>query len=109
MQDNCHAYPMLARIALDILPIQASLVSCECLFSSSKLTAIDQHSWLGSEKFEQLQVLKNAWHGSIVDLMAWNSDEIEEVTVQETREYEDLLQIDKENTELDNNLFYLND
>jgi hypothetical protein len=36
LQDNCHLYPTLGRIALDVLPIQASSVPCKHLFSAGK-------------------------------------------------------------------------
>ena len=38
-QDHSVLFPTLARIALDILPCQASSVPCERLFSASKQTA----------------------------------------------------------------------
>jgi hypothetical protein len=70
---------MLARIALDVLPSQASSVPCERVFSSSKLTAIDQRARLKAEVFEELQILKVAWCAHIVDLSRLNSEEVEEV------------------------------
>lgn len=76
-------YPTLARIALDILPIPASSVPCERLFSAAKEIADDRCSRLGSKKFEELQIMKFAWRNSIADLAAWNSDEIEEINIGE--------------------------
>ncbi|KAF9478524.1 hypothetical protein BDN70DRAFT_789800, partial [Pholiota conissans] len=51
-------YPLLYRIALDILPIQASAIPCEHFFSSSEQTDTDRRSNLSMFKMEELQVLK---------------------------------------------------
>ena len=45
-------------MALDILPIQASAVSCECIFSLSKETCDAHHSWIDPILMEALQLLK---------------------------------------------------
>ncbi|EKM48247.1 uncharacterized protein PHACADRAFT_70898, partial [Phanerochaete carnosa HHB-10118-sp] len=50
-------YPTLARMALDILGIPASSVSCERLFSRAKLVNTDRRSSLGSDIFEALEAL----------------------------------------------------
>jgi len=84
-QNHATEYPTLAQIALDYLLSQAFLVPCECLFSATKQTAIDRHAHLSVEKFEQLQVLKFAWHGDIPDLAAAN-EEIEEVDLTQYNE-----------------------
>ena len=39
---HAHLYPTLARIALDVLPSQASSVPCEQLFSGTKQIATDR-------------------------------------------------------------------
>jgi uncharacterized Zn finger protein len=83
----------LARIALDILPSQASSVPCERVFSSSKLTATDRRARLKAETFEQLQMLKAAWRAEVVDLSQLNSEIVEEVPDQE---FEDLFLADEE-------------
>ncbi|KZT31303.1 hypothetical protein SISSUDRAFT_974790, partial [Sistotremastrum suecicum HHB10207 ss-3] len=72
-------YPILARIALDVLPVQASSVACERLFSSGKHTASDLRSRLGADKFEQLQLLKFAWKKSLIDLASENAMYEEEI------------------------------
>ena len=67
-QINQHLYPTLARIALDVLPSQASSVPCERLFSNGKLIATDHRARLGSDRFEELQIVKSAWKDVVVDL-----------------------------------------
>jgi hypothetical protein len=60
-------YPTLAKIALDVLPAQASSVPCEHLFSAGKEIAVVRRVQLGVDRFEQLQVLKFAWRKGLVD------------------------------------------
>lgn len=72
-------YPTLARIALDILPIPASSVSVERLFSRCKQVSTDCRSRLGPELFEWLQCLSHYWRKDIVDYARSNSAEVEEV------------------------------
>jgi len=57
-----------------------------------KLIVTDSHSRLGDNLFEELQIMKHAWKDDIVDLAAWQSQEIEDV--QDTSLYETLLQED---------------
>ena len=78
-------------MALDILPIQASSVPCEHLFLSSKQVATERRARLGSNRFEELLIMKSAWHGTTVDWAAINSAEVEEVDL---AEYEELLEAD---------------
>lgn len=56
-------YPLLYRIALDVLPVQASAVPCERVFSSSKETDTNRRANLSPEKMEQLQILKYGFRG----------------------------------------------
>ncbi|KIK78645.1 hypothetical protein PAXRUDRAFT_163427, partial [Paxillus rubicundulus Ve08.2h10] len=51
-------FPLLYRIALNVLPAQASAVPCERVFSSGKETDTDQRSNLSPETMERLQILK---------------------------------------------------
>ncbi|KAG8753668.1 hypothetical protein FRC11_007210 [Ceratobasidium sp. 423] len=55
-----HIYPLLYRIAMDVLPIQASSVSSERAFSSSKMTCTRERNRLSVSTMEALQVLKHA-------------------------------------------------
>src|SRR6202522_4153291 len=93
-QNNAKLFPTLARIALDVLPSQASSVPCERVFSGSKLTATDHRARLGSQLFEELQLMKGSWRGLTVDLAQLNSDIIEEIF----DDGEDLLLADEELT-----------
>ncbi|KIL54327.1 hypothetical protein M378DRAFT_47482, partial [Amanita muscaria Koide BX008] len=66
--DNAKLYPTLARIALDVLPSQASSVPCERAFSSAKLTGTDRRSRIKAEFFEILQILKATWRDNLINL-----------------------------------------
>ncbi|KZT30253.1 hATC-domain-containing protein, partial [Neolentinus lepideus HHB14362 ss-1] len=57
-QGNQHQYPLLYHVALDILPVQASAVPCERVFSSSGETDDARRSRLSVFIFEVLQILK---------------------------------------------------
>ena len=92
-------FPTLARIALDILPIPASSVPCERLFSVGKQVATDRRARLGSDRFEQLQIMRSAWKDDIVDLAAWNMlTQVEDVDV---KLYESILDDEKHAIEWD--------
>jgi hypothetical protein len=86
-QDNHPIYPTLGQIALDILPCQASSVPCEWLFSASKQVATDRHARLGGQRFEELQLMKFAWCHNIVDVAVWNSSEVEQVDLEEYKDF----------------------
>ncbi|KIY46808.1 hypothetical protein FISHEDRAFT_13691, partial [Fistulina hepatica ATCC 64428] len=51
-------YPLLFKIAMDVLPAQASAVPCERVFSSSKETDTLRRSQLSPALMEILQILK---------------------------------------------------
>ncbi|KAG8701981.1 hypothetical protein FRC11_011772, partial [Ceratobasidium sp. 423] len=55
-----HIYPLLYRIAMDVLPIQASSVLSEHAFSLSKMTCTQEQNCLSVSMMEALQVLKHA-------------------------------------------------
>jgi hypothetical protein len=86
-QDNHPIYPTLGQIALDILPCQVSSVPCEWLFSASKQVATDQRARLGGQHFEELQLMKFAWRHNIVNVAAWNSSEVEQVDLEEYKDF----------------------
>lgn len=58
------AFPLFYRIALDVLPAQASAVPCERVFSSSKETDTNRRANLSPEKMEKLQILKFGFRGA---------------------------------------------
>ena len=70
-QNNAKLFPTLARIALDVLPSQASSVPCERLFSGTKQIAVDHHACLGTAIFEELVVMGSAWGPDIYDMAAY--------------------------------------
>ncbi|CAG7851404.1 SubName: Full=Uncharacterized protein {ECO:0000313/EMBL:CCA76236.1} [Serendipita indica DSM 11827] len=51
-------YPNLRKVALDILPVQASSVPCERVFSSAKHTATSTRAQSSPRLIEMLQILK---------------------------------------------------
>jgi hypothetical protein len=59
-QSNENTYPTIFRIAMDYLPIQASAVPCERVFSSSAETDTKKRNRIKSDLMEALQVLKFA-------------------------------------------------
>jgi hypothetical protein len=53
---------------MDVIPIQASAVPCERVFSSAKLTTTPRRNRISGELMEALQILKFAiWHGQSLD------------------------------------------
>ncbi|QRV91329.1 hAT family dimerization protein [Ceratobasidium sp. AG-Ba] len=55
-------FPLLYQVAMDILPVQASSVSSERAFSSSKMTCTRERSTISAEHLEHLQVIKHSLH-----------------------------------------------
>ncbi|EIW63229.1 hATC-domain-containing protein, partial [Trametes versicolor FP-101664 SS1] len=84
------SFPTLARMALDILPIPASSVASERLFSSAKEVATSRRSRLGSDVFEWIECLAHFWAQDIVDLARINSEAVEEYDSDEYAEYDEL-------------------
>jgi len=58
IQENHQRYPTIFALAVDILPIQASSVPCERVFSSGKETMTACRSRILPALIEQLQILK---------------------------------------------------
>lgn len=52
---------------MDVLPVQASSVPCERIFSSSKETTTLRRNRLSPELMEALQVLKHTYHQKSLD------------------------------------------
>lgn len=71
---------------LDICAIPATSVPCERLFSAGAEIATDRRSRLGADRFEQLQILKHAWQGQIINAASLNSLEIEDIYLDEYKE-----------------------
>lgn len=65
--DKKHRFPLLYRVALDILPVQASSVPSERVFSSGKETDTLRRSNLSPEMMEMLQVLKYSFKAEHLD------------------------------------------
>ena len=75
---------------------------CERLFSAGAEIATDRRSHLGSGHFEELQVLKHAWNHTLIDRAGMNSDNIEDVNIEDFKE---LLEWDEElMNDLNNNV-----
>jgi hypothetical protein len=96
-QNNAKLYPTLSRIALDVLPSQASSVPCERAFSSAKLTGSDRRSRMKAEIFEILQILKAKWRGNLINL-----EELEELEVVHDSEFIGFLLADQEQNSWEN-------
>ena len=64
---NKHTYPHLYRIAVDVLPVQASAVIIERMFSSSKETDTLRRNRLNPTLMEALQVLKYRYKQARLD------------------------------------------
>jgi hypothetical protein len=60
-QSNEYTFKLMFRVAMDVLPAQASAVPCERVFSSSKETCSLRRSRLSPTLLEVLQVLKFAY------------------------------------------------
>jgi hypothetical protein len=101
LQEHAALYPTLSRIALDVLPCQASSVPCEHLFSASKQTADLRRASLGAKWFEELQIIKFAWHKHIPNCAAQNQAQIEEVQL---GEYRKILEAEESLPEWENQL-----
>ena len=58
MKTNQADYPRIYLLAMDIIPIPASAVPCERVFSSGKHTMTQQRSQISGDLMEALQMLK---------------------------------------------------
>lgn len=100
-QEHASEYPTLALVAIDVLPIQASSVPCERLFSGAKGTATEKRARTGAEHFEELQVMKFEWKPDVYDYAKWNSAQVELVEEELMHEFVDMFMDDKEMAALD--------
>jgi hAT family C-terminal dimerisation region len=69
-QAHEHTFPTIFCIAMDYLPIQASAVLCEQVFSSSAETDTKKRNKIRPELMEAIQVLKFALKKSRLDFTA---------------------------------------
>ena len=67
---------------MDILPAQASAVSVERVFSSSKETDTARRSRLSPELFEALQILKYSVKRRRLDFTGWQTAKEEDYTIE---------------------------
>ncbi|KAH8997018.1 hypothetical protein EDB86DRAFT_2759154, partial [Lactarius hatsudake] len=66
----------LYDMAMDFLPIQATSVPCECVFSSAKETDTAKRDWVNSVLMEALQMLKFSLKKERLDFtMGWSTSE----------------------------------
>ncbi|KAL1691529.1 hypothetical protein GGG16DRAFT_53319, partial [Schizophyllum commune] len=63
-------FPHLYRVALDVMPAQASAVPCERVFSSSKETDALRRANLSPKLMEHLQILKYIFRGDRLNFMS---------------------------------------
>ncbi|KAG8773678.1 hypothetical protein FRC12_002386 [Ceratobasidium sp. 428] len=78
--------PLIYKVALDILPAQASSVSSERVFSSSKMTCTQSRNRISASSVEALQIFKHALRSNpdaalddeqnILDFMTQHDDEL---------------------------------
>lgn len=74
-------FPTLYVVALDVLPVQASAVPCERVFSSSKETDALRRGNLSPTVIEMLQILKFIYRNGRIDFTeGWIATE-EELSV----------------------------
>ncbi|OBZ74706.1 hypothetical protein A0H81_05702 [Grifola frondosa] len=85
-------YPALYHIALDILPVQASSVPCERVFSSSKETDTLRRSALDPTTVEMLQILKFSLKEDRLDFTdGWLANEEDLIDIKVSRDEVDKL------------------
>jgi hypothetical protein len=53
-----HEFPNLFKVAMDIIPVQATSVPSECIFSSAGCTMSNDRNRITPEHFEILQIYK---------------------------------------------------
>jgi hypothetical protein len=58
MQEHQDQWPTLFKLAMDLMPAQATSVPCEHVFSASKETTTARHNCLTPKIMEAAQILK---------------------------------------------------
>ncbi|KDQ07395.1 hypothetical protein BOTBODRAFT_94667, partial [Botryobasidium botryosum FD-172 SS1] len=76
---NRERYPLLFKMAMDYLPIMASSVPCERVFSASAQTDTARHSQISPALLGALQVLKFAFKKACLDFSVQYINHIEEL------------------------------
>jgi hypothetical protein len=86
LKENQQRYPTIFALAMDIIPIQASAVPCERVFSSAKETMAPRRSRIAIDLMEALQLLKfSVRNGGSLDFTS-GLDYAEELEEMETKE-----------------------
>ncbi len=76
LQSNCLTHPTIFAIAMDYLPIQASLVPCKRVFSLSTEMDMKWRNCINPDLMEVLQVLKFQLKKEHLNFMAgWSTEE----------------------------------
>jgi hypothetical protein len=93
-------FPLMFQAILDVLPMQASAVSCEHVFSSSKETCAMHQNLLSLSLFEVLQVFKHIYKQGCLDFMSdlitmEENHSIESVTEEVSKKFVVLRKMDK--------------
>lgn len=84
-QSKRKQFPTIFHVAMDYLPIQASSVPCERVFSSAKETATPRRNRISPATMRSLQLLKffiKKGHSADIDFMADDRQENEERDLQ---------------------------
>jgi hypothetical protein len=78
IQTREKAFPNLFQVAMNTLPVQASAVSCERVFSSAKRTITDDRNRLVAQTIETKQIVKYALKSARFSLQSrWNTSPLE--------------------------------
>ena len=79
-------FPTLAHITLNILPAQASSVTCKQLFSGTKQILTDCCASLGPIVFKEIIIMKSAWGPDLYEMAAWNEWQVKDVNLFDFKE-----------------------
>jgi hypothetical protein len=82
-QANAEEYPNIYKIAMDYLPIQASAVPCERVFSSSAETDTKRRNCIKPILMEALQIIKYRRKKARINLMSDWRETVEKVKLDE--------------------------